>query len=106
MSLDSLHDLYVDELKDLYNAENQLLKGLPKMAKAASAPHLKSAFEEHLEVTRGQVEWLEQIFEDLAPARREASAATLVKAALHHKLLHQQLLPALEQPIVNNETLS
>jgi ferritin-like metal-binding protein YciE len=65
MSLDSLHDLYVNELKDLYSAENQLLKALPKMAKAANAPELKAAFTEHLEVTRGQVERLEQIFENL-----------------------------------------
>ncbi|MBP3955647.1 ferritin-like domain-containing protein [Gemmata sp. G18] len=62
MSLDSLHDLYVDELKDLYNAENQLLKALPKMAKKATAPELKAAFTEHLEVTRTQIGRLEQIF--------------------------------------------
>lgn len=62
MSLDSLHDLYVDELKDLYNAENQLLKALPKMAKAAASQELKDAFTEHLEVTRGQVERLDTIF--------------------------------------------
>jgi ferritin-like metal-binding protein YciE len=65
MSLNSLHDLYVDELKDLYNAENQLLKALPRMAKKASAPELKAAFTEHLEVTRKQVERLDQIFEGL-----------------------------------------
>src|SRR5687768_5070352 len=65
MSLDSLHDLYVDELKDLYNAENQLLKALPRMAKAATAPELKAAFTEHLDVTRKQVERLDQIFEEL-----------------------------------------
>jgi ferritin-like metal-binding protein YciE len=65
MSLDSLHDLYVDELKDLYSAENQLLKALPRMAKAATAPELKAAFTEHLEVTRTQVGRLEQIFEEL-----------------------------------------
>jgi ferritin-like metal-binding protein YciE len=70
MALSNLHDLYIDELKDLYNAESQLLKALPKMAKAASAPELKKAFEEHLEVTRGHVERLETIFEDLSiPAR-------------------------------------
>ena len=46
MSLDSLHDLYVEELRDLYNAENQLLKALPRMAKAATAPELKAAFTE------------------------------------------------------------
>jgi len=65
MSLDSLHDLYVDELKDLYSAENQLLKALPRMAKAATAPGLQAAFTEHLEVTRKQVERLERIFEEL-----------------------------------------
>jgi ferritin-like metal-binding protein YciE len=68
MSLDSLHDLYVDELKDLYNAENQLLKALPKMAKKASAPELKAAFTDHLEVTRRQVERLDRIFAELGEA--------------------------------------
>lgn len=65
MSLDSLHDLYVDGLKDLYSAESQLLKALPRMAKAASAPELQAAFTEHLEVTRKQVERLDEIFEEL-----------------------------------------
>ena len=65
MALNSLHDLYVDELKDLYSAENQLLKALPKMAKAAHAPELRTAIEEHLEVTKGQVVRLETIFKDL-----------------------------------------
>jgi ferritin-like metal-binding protein YciE len=65
MALDSLHDLYVDELKDLYNAENQLLKALPKMAKNARSQELKDAFTEHLEVTRKQVERLDQIFGEL-----------------------------------------
>jgi len=65
MAIKSLHDLYVDELRDLYSAENQLLKALPKMAKAASSPQLRAAFTEHLEVTRGQVERLETIFEAL-----------------------------------------
>lgn len=70
MAMESLHDLYVDELKDLYSAENQLLKALPKMAKKASAPELKDAFTEHLEVTRGQVERLEQIFSELEVSPR------------------------------------
>lgn len=65
MALDSLHDLYVDELKDLYSAENQILKALPRMAKTATAPELKAAFTEHLEVTRGQVERLDRIFAEL-----------------------------------------
>lgn len=62
MSMDSLRDLYIDELKDLYNAENQLLKALPKMAKKASAPELKRAFQDHLEQTKGHVDRLEKIF--------------------------------------------
>ena len=65
MTLGTLHDLYVDELKDLYNAENQLLKALPKMAKAASAPKLAKAFTDHLEETKGQIERLEKIFKKL-----------------------------------------
>ena len=65
MALGSLHDLYVEELRDLYNAENQLLKALPRMAKAASDESLSAAFEEHLEVTRGQVDRLDRIFKEL-----------------------------------------
>jgi ferritin-like metal-binding protein YciE len=56
-----LEELLVDELKDLYSAENQIVKALPKMAKAASSPELKRAFERHLEETRRQVERLDQI---------------------------------------------
>jgi ferritin-like metal-binding protein YciE len=65
MAMDSLKDLYVDELKDLYNAENQLVKALPKMAKKASAPELKRAFQNHLEQTKVHVERLEKIFKGL-----------------------------------------
>ncbi len=65
MPLRNLQDLYVDELKDLYSAEQQVLKALPKMAKAASSPELKNAFDRHLEQTREQVRRLEQIFDDL-----------------------------------------
>ena len=65
MKLDTLEKLYVDELRDLYNAENQLLKALPKMAKAASSEELKSAFEKHLEQTETHIERLEQVFEEL-----------------------------------------
>jgi ferritin-like metal-binding protein YciE len=65
MKLDSLEKLYVNELRDLYNAENQLLKALPKMAKAASSEDLKQAFAKHLEQTETHVERLEKIFDDL-----------------------------------------
>lgn len=65
MNLDTLRDLFVDELKDLYSAEHQLLKALPKMAKAATSTQLKRAFESHLKETKGQVERLDQVFADL-----------------------------------------
>jgi ferritin-like metal-binding protein YciE len=65
MKLNSLHDLYVTELKDLYDAENRIIKALPKMAEAASSPELKNAFEEHLQQTRNQAMRLEQIFQKL-----------------------------------------
>jgi ferritin-like metal-binding protein YciE len=65
MALSNLHDLYLHELKDIYNAENQILKALPKMIKSASNEKLKAAFEEHLEVTRAQVERLDGLFEKL-----------------------------------------
>ena len=65
MKLKSLKDLYVEELRDLYSAENQLVKALPKMAKAATAENLKKAFTDHLEETKGQVARLVQIFEKL-----------------------------------------
>lgn len=61
----TLHDAFLDELRDTYDAEKQLLKALPKMARAATSPNLKSAFENHLDETRGQVERLEQIFAGL-----------------------------------------
>lgn len=65
MSKNSLKELYVEELKDLFSAENQLTKALPKMAKAASSDELRQGFEDHLEQTRGHVERLQQIFEQL-----------------------------------------
>ena len=65
MTTNSLQELYVDNLKDLYSAENQLVKALPKMAKAASSDELRQGFEEHLEQTRGHVQRLEQVFEML-----------------------------------------
>lgn len=63
--INTLHDVYVDQLKDLYSAETQLIKALPKMAKAAHDSTLKKGFEEHLEQTKGHAERLEEIFEQL-----------------------------------------
>jgi ferritin-like metal-binding protein YciE len=61
----TLHDAFIDELRDAYDAEKQITKALPKMAKAASSPALRSAFESHLEETRGQITRLEEVFASL-----------------------------------------
>jgi ferritin-like metal-binding protein YciE len=65
MPNENLKKLYVDELKDLFSAENQLLKALPKLAKAASSEELRTGFEKHLEQTRDHVQRLEEIFQSL-----------------------------------------
>jgi ferritin-like metal-binding protein YciE len=65
MKASTLKDLYVDELRDIYNAENQLTKALPKMAKAATSASLRAGFEEHLKQTEGHIKRLEQIFKNL-----------------------------------------
>src|SRR4051794_30674709 len=61
--MSELRETFLDELKDLYDAEKQLTKGLPKMAKAAESEELKAAFEQHLQETEGHVERLEKVFE-------------------------------------------
>jgi ferritin-like metal-binding protein YciE len=66
----TLHDAFIDELRDTYDAEKQLTKALPKLAKAATSSELRNAFEKHLEQTRGHVTRLEQVFESIdEPAR-------------------------------------
>jgi ferritin-like metal-binding protein YciE len=65
MKLESLKDLYVEQLKDLYSAETQILDALPKMAEAASASDLKKGFNDHLRQTQEHVRRLERIFKDL-----------------------------------------
>jgi ferritin-like metal-binding protein YciE len=65
VKVDSLDTLFLHELGDLYNAEQQITKALPKMVAEASSPDLQKALEEHLEVTRVQIERLEQVFEAL-----------------------------------------
>jgi ferritin-like metal-binding protein YciE len=70
MALENLHDLFVHELKDLYSAENQLVKALPKMVEGAGAEELRTAFQDHLEQTRGHVERLETIFQSLEGSPR------------------------------------
>ena len=70
MEIDSLRKLYIEELKDLYSAEKQILQALPRMAQKASNPQLKAGFEEHLRQTEQQVQRLEQIFETLGKSPR------------------------------------
>jgi ferritin-like metal-binding protein YciE len=66
----TLHQLLLDELKDIYSAEKQLVKAIPKMTKAVSSPHLKRAFQQHLVTTEAQVERLDQIFQRLGDSPR------------------------------------
>jgi len=65
VEINSLRELYIDQLRDLYDAENQLIKALPKMAEGATSEELREGIEEHLEQTRNQAQRLEQIFERL-----------------------------------------
>lgn len=75
MANPGLKELYIDELKDLYNAENQLVKALPKLAKASSSDELRQGFEEHLEQTKGHVQRLEEIFEMLGESPKGKKCA-------------------------------
>jgi ferritin-like metal-binding protein YciE len=70
MSLDSLETLFIEELRDIYNGEKQLLKALPRMAKTAESPQLQQAFTKHLKETEGHVQRLERIFRELGQAVR------------------------------------
>lgn len=81
MKLDSLKSLYVHELNDLYDAESQLIKVLPKMAKAASSKDLRQAFEEHLHQTKEHVERLERVFTFLK-AKPKATNCKAMKGIL------------------------
>lgn len=76
MSLKTLQDLFIDEVKDVYDAEHQLTKALPKMAKTAASSELKSAFEKHLKQTEGHITRLESVFElvDRKPSRKTCKA--------------------------------
>jgi len=70
MSLDSLEKLFLEELKDIYNAEKQLTRALPRMAKAAESAELRQAFTSHLKETQGQIQRLERVFKELGQAVR------------------------------------
>ncbi len=71
MKLESLHELFIEELQDLYSAENQIIEALPDMIEEASSPQLKNALQQHLEETRGQVRRLDQIFDQLPKVDRK-----------------------------------
>jgi ferritin-like metal-binding protein YciE len=70
VALDSLQSLFLDELKDVYHAEKQLVRALPRLAKAASSPQLRDAFTQHLRETEGQVQRLERVFKELGQTPR------------------------------------
>lgn len=103
----TFEDLFVNELKDLYNAEQQLTRALPRMAKAASTPQLRKALEDHLEVTREQVRRLEQVFEEIgAPAKGKTCQAMkglieegqeLVKEGLESEVLDAGIIGAAQR---------
>ena len=73
----TLEDLYTDMLKDLYSAEKQLVKALPKMAKAAQSPDLQTAFQNHLKQTEGHVDRIERIFSDMDGSPRGKKCAAM-----------------------------
>ncbi len=73
----TLEDALVEQLRDLYDAEKQLVRALPKMAKGSTSEELKAAFQEHLEVTKGQVQRLEQVFEMLGQKARSKACKAM-----------------------------
>ena len=94
MKSSSLQDLFILELSDLYDAENQLIKALPKMAKASSSEVLRGAFEEHLEQTKEHAARIERIFADLdLPAKREKCKGMQGLVSEGNDLLKKKLAP-------------
>ena len=90
MSVNSIEKLFVEELKDLYSAENQITKALPKLAKAASSEQLKKAFEHHLKETEGQIKRLDQIF-DMLSVKAASKTCQGMKGVLEEgsEMLHE-----------------
>jgi len=77
MAVKTIEDLFIHELSDIYSAEKQLTKALPRLARAADAPELKQAFEAHLEETQGQVERIDQIVEALGIRLKRIKCAAM-----------------------------
>jgi len=97
----NLHDVYVEQLKDLYSAETQLIKALPKMVKAAHSPELAQGFEEHLEQTKVHAERLEEIFEGLdeKPTGKKCKAMEgLIKEGA--ETIHEDASPAAKDALL------
>jgi ferritin-like metal-binding protein YciE len=94
MKLDSLKALYIEELRDLYSAENMLVKALPKMAKASSTSNLQKAFESHLEETKGHVNRLDQIFEQLGESPKGKTCKAMQGLiAEGEEMIHEEAEP-------------
>lgn len=82
MKLENLHSLLVEELQDLYSAENQIIEALPDLIEEASSPDLKSALQQHLEETRGQVRRLDQIFSQLPNVKKDGKTCKGMKGII------------------------
>ena len=97
MSMKTLQDLFVHELKDLYSAEKQLTEALPKMAKAASSPELQTAFQSHLEETQRQLERVHGLLQELGenPGRKKCQAMEgLIEEGSH--VIKEKAAPAVK----------
>lgn len=97
MKLESLHELFVEELQDLYSAENQIIEALPDMIEEAASPQLKSALQQHLEETRNQVKRLDQIFSQLQDVDKEGKTCKGMKGIIKD---NQDLLETDAEPEV------
>jgi ferritin-like metal-binding protein YciE len=97
MKLENLHSLFVEELQDLYSAEQQIIEALPDMIEEASSPDLKSALQNHLEETRGQVRRLDQIFSQIPKADKEGKTCKGMKGIIKD---NQDLLDTAAEPEV------
>ena len=94
----TLDDLFLDTLKDIYYAEKQIVKTLPKMAKAATSPELKAGFEQHLEESEGHIERLEQVFEMIGKPAREALPEVAARRSSSTRLRSVTSLPSTKIP--------
>ncbi len=97
MKLKSLHDLFVEELQDMYSAENMILKALPKMAEQATSTELRDGFEQHLEQTRGHVQRLDKIFDQLSGVDRQGKKCKGMEGIIKE---NKELLEADAEPEV------